>query len=377
VYRRLRDEEPLYYNSKFDFYAVSRFEDVEKFSVDWRTFSSARGTAIEIIKSDFPGIPGMFIFEDPPLHDLHRGLLSKVFTPRRMAELEPKVRAFCSEVLDPLVGQDEFDFVKHLGAHMPMRTIGMLLGIPETDQASVRAKYDESFIEGEHGAAEVTLEGLLGLGNEVMEYIDWRIDHPSDDLMTDLLHAEFDDEEGNRRTLTRDEVVQFVGLLAAAGNETTTRLIGWAGKVLAEHPDQRHEIAADRSLIPATIEELLRFESPSPHQDRYVTRDIEIHGKNVPEGSAIILVTSAANRDERAFKDPDRFDIHRKIGRHVAFGYGVHFCLGASLARLEGRLAIDEVLNRWQDWDVDWSRAKLSPSPNVRGWEMLPVVIAS
>jgi cytochrome P450 len=375
VYKRLRDEAPLYYNEKFDFFALSRFADVEKASVDWRTYSSAKGTAIELIKADFPGIPGMFIFEDPPIHDLHRGVLSRVFTPRRMAELEPKVRAYCGEALDPLVGADGFDFVKDLGSHMPMRTIGMLLGIPESDQTAIRARYDDSFEEGEHGAREVEVEDIFGLGDALIEYIDWRVDHPSDDLMTELLRAEFTDEHDVTRTLTREEVIQYVGLLAAAGNETTTRLIGWTGKVLAEHPDQRREIAADRSLVPNAIEELLRFESPSPNQARYVTADVELHGQTVAEGSAVMLLTSSANRDEREFEDPDRFDIHRQIKHHVAFGYGVHFCIGAALARLEGRLALDEVLDRWTDWEVDWGNAKQSPSSTVRGWETLPVFI--
>ena len=165
--------------------------------------------------------------------------------------------------------------------------------------------------------------------------------------MTELLQAEFEDVTGTRRRLTRAEVLNYVNLVAAAGNETTTRLIGWAGKLLAEHPDQRRELVEDRSLVPNTIEELLRYESPSPVQARYVTKDVEHYGEAVPEGSVIILLTAAANRDEREFPDADRFDIHRKIGHHVAFGYGVHFCLGAALARLEGRIALDEVLQRF------------------------------
>ncbi len=250
----------------------------------------------------------MFIFEDPPIHDLHRGIISRVFTPRRVAELEPKIRAYCAETLDPLVGTGGFDWVKDIGAHMPMRTIGMLLGIPEDDQAEIRAAFDDTFAEGEHGAAEIDMGDLLGLGNNLVEYIDWRIDHPSDDLMTELLRAEFEDEHGVRRTLTRDEVIRFVGLLASAGNETTTRLIGWIGKVLADHPEARKEIAEDRSLIPGAIEELLRFESPSPTQARYVTTDVEHHGETVPAGSAILLLTASANHDEREFEDPERFD---------------------------------------------------------------------
>lgn len=376
VYKRLRDEAPLYYNERLDFYALSRFSDVEAASKEWQTYSSAKGTVLEVIKSGYPAPPGFFIFEDPPLHDLHRGIISRVFTPRRVAELEPKIRHYCAETLDHVVGHDRFDFVKDLGGHMPMRTIGMLLGIPESEQEAIRDGFDESFTDGENGAAaELNPADTMSIGDRFAEYIDWRVDHPSDDLMTDLIRAEFVDENGVERKLTRDEILCFVGLLAAGGNETTTRLIGWMGKVFAEHPDQRRQVAADRSLIPAAVEELLRFESPSPTQARWVTKDVEHHGQTVPAGSSILFLTSSANHDEREFADPDTFDIHRKIKRHMAFGVGVHFCIGAALARLESRIALDEVLNRWTDWDVDWANAKQAHSSTVRGWEHMPVVV--
>jgi len=188
------------------------------------------------------------------------------------------------------------------------------------------------------------------------------------------LNAEFEDDTGAVRRLTREEILNYVGLLAGAGNETTTRLIGWAGKVLAEHPDQRRELAEDPSLIPGAVEELLRYESPSPIQARYVARDVEHYGRAVPEGNVMVLLTAAANRDERKFPDPDRFDIHRKIDHHVAFGYGIHFCLGAALARLEGRVALEEVLKRFPTWEVDWDHAVQAHTSTVRGWESLPVV---
>ncbi len=191
--------------------------------------------------------------------------------------------------------------------------------------------------------------------------------------MTDLLNAEYEDENGTMRRLTRQEVLDYVNLLAAAGNETTTRLIGWTGKVLADHPDQRRQLVEDRSLVPNAIEELLRYESPSPVQARYVTRDVEHHGRSVPAGSAILLLTASANRDERRFPDADRFDIHRKIDHHLAFGYGIHFCLGSALARLEGRIALDEVLQRFPSWEVDWDNAVQARTSTVRGWERLPL----
>ncbi len=173
--------------------------------------------------------------------------------------------------------------------------------------------------------------------------------------------------------MSRQEVLSYVNLIAAAGNETTTRLIGWTGKVLADHPDQRRQLAEDRNLVPNAIEELLRYESPSPVQARFVTRDVEHHGQSVPAGSAMLLLTASANRDERRFPDADRFDIHRKIDHHLAFGYGIHFCLGSALARLEGRIALDEVLKRFPTWDVDWENAVQARTSTVRGWEKLPV----
>jgi cytochrome P450 len=376
IWRRLRDEEPLYYNERYDFYALSRFDDVERASVDWKTYISSKGTLIELIKSGMEMPPGSIIFEDPPTHDVHRGLLSRVFTPRKVTAIEPKVREFCARTLDPLVGAGGFDFVGDLGAQMPMRTIGMLLGIPEQDQEALRDRIDEGLRldEGEMPDVSARLADAADSQSAFAEYIDWRAQHPSDDLMTELLQAEFDDVNGERRRLTRDEVLSYVGLLAAAGNETTTRLIGWTGKVLSDNPDQRALVVEDRSLVANTIEEVLRYESPSPVQARYVTRDVEHYGQVVPEGSVMALLTASGNRDDRRFPDPNRFDVRRKIDHHLAFGYGVHFCLGAALARLEGRVALDEVLRRWPNWEVDWDNAVQARTSTVRGWEKLPVV---
>jgi cytochrome P450 len=375
VWKRMRDERPLYFNERYEFYALSRFEDVERASVDWRTYRSGRGTVLEIIKSGVEIPPGSILFEDPPTHDLHRGLLSRVFTPKKMNAIEPKVREFCARCLDPLVGAGGFDFVADLGAPLPMRTIGMLLGIPEDDQQAIRDRIDDGLRLDYDEMPDVGLR--FGDGGDTFsafeEYIEWRATHPSDDLMTELLQAEFEDADGTVRRLSRQEVLGYVGLLAGAGNETATRLIGWAGKVLAEHPDQRREVATDRSLVPQTIEELLRYESPSPVQARYVAADVEHHGQSVPEGSIMLLLTGSANHDERKFVDGDSFDLHRTIDHHLAFGYGIHFCLGAALARLEGRVALDEVLKRFPAWEVDWDHAVQARTSTVRGWEALPV----
>jgi cytochrome P450 len=375
IWKRLRDEQPLYYNERYGFHALSRFEDVERCSVDWKTYSSARGTVLEMVKSGMQMPPGIFIFEDPPAHDIHRSLLTRLFTPRKISALEPKVREFCARCLDPLVGSGGFDFIRDLGAQMPMRTIGMLLGIPEKDQEAIRDRLDDGLRLEESAMPDWDAKFGEGQnpGSVFEEYVEWRATHPSDDLMTELLRAEFEDETGSRRRLTRAELLNYIGLLAGAGNETTTRLIGWTGKVLAEHPDQLRELARDRSLIPNAIEELLRFESPSPVQARYVTQDVEHYGRSVPAGSIMLLLTASANRDDRKFPGGDRFDIRRSIDHHLAFGYGVHFCLGAALARLEGRVALEEVLKRFPSWEVDWDNAVQAHTSTVRGWERLPV----
>jgi cytochrome P450 len=373
IWKRMRDEAPVWRNEKYDFWALSRFDDVERCSVDWRTYRSGRGTVLELIQQGVEIPPGSILFEDPPTHDVHRSLLSRVFTPRRIAELEPKVRAFCARSLDPLVGSGGFDFIGDLGAQMPMRTIGMLLGIPEEDQEAIRDRIDAGLrLEG---GAPPEQASLTNDDTAFGDYLDWRRQHPSDDLMTELLNAEFEDHTGVRRTLTREEILGYVGLLAGAGNETTTRLIGWTGKVLAENPEQRAKVVADRSLVPKAIEELLRYEAPSPIQARWVQKDVEHHGQRIDAGSVVVLLTAAGNRDERHFPDPDRFDVERDIDHHLSFGYGIHFCLGASLARLEGRIALDEVLARFPEWEVDWGGADQAHTSTVRGWEKLPVVV--
>ena len=375
TFARLREEAPLYRNEEHDFWALSRYDDVEAGLKDSATYISSRGAILELIRADIEMPPGVLIFEDPPVHTVHRGLLSRVFTPKKMEALEPQVRDFCARCLDPLVGEDRFDLIADFGAQMPMQVIGMLLGIPEEDREAVRDASDEA-LRTEPGKPMRPRQDKFATGEAFEEYIDWRAEHPSDDLMTQLLQAEFEDETGERRRLRREEVLTYVNVIAGAGNETTTRLIGWTGKVLAEHPDQRKELVAERSLIPNAIEELLRFEPPAPHVARYVSRDVEYYGEAVPEGSVMMMLVGAANRDGRRWPDAERFDIHREARQHVTFGFGVHFCLGAALARLEGRIALDEILQRFPEWDCDLDNARLSPTSTVRGWETLPVVVS-
>lgn len=374
VYRRLREEAPLYYNDKYDFFAVSRFEDVEKGLLDAQTYISGKGAILEVIKAEIEIPPGVIIFEDPPTHTIHRRLLSRAFTPRRVAELEPKIREFCARSLDPLVGSDRLDFIADLGAQMPMRVIGMLLGIPESDQEAVRDHVDANLRTNEGEPMHVSENFVTGA--MFADYVDWRAKHPSDDIMTELLEAEFEDETGTVRNLSRNELLTYIEVLAGAGNETTTRLIGWTAKVLANHPDQRAQLVEDRSLIPSAIEEVLRYESPAHHVGRCVAReDLIVLGTKVPAGSVMLFLLGSANRDDRRFPDGDTFDIHRKDGRHLTFGNGIHLCMGSALARMEGSIALDEVLSRFPKWEIDLENARLSPTSTVRGWETLPAFI--
>ena len=374
MFRRLREEAPLYYNAQHDFYALSRFADVDKGLVDHGTFSSARGIILELIKANLDIPPGLLIMEDPPIHDVHRKLLARMFTPRKIAELEPKIREFCAQSLDPLIGTGRMDFVADLGAQMPMKVISMLVGIPENDQEFIRDQTNRQ-LRTEAGKPMNADHGLA-TGEIFAAYIDWRATHPSDDIMTELLNVEFVDETGTTRRLTRGELLIYLNVVAGAGNETTTRLIGWAGKVLAEHPDQRRELVDDPALISQAVEELLRFEPPAPHAARYVTRDVSFHGQTVPEGAVMMMLIGAACRDDRQFgSDSEEFNIHRPARQHLAFSVGTHFCLGSALARLEGRIALEEILKRFPEWEVDLANARLSPTSTVRGWESMPARI--
>jgi cytochrome P450 len=373
IFKRLRDEAPLYYNEPYDFFAVSRFEDVKRCLLDRSTFSSRKGVILEMIKADFAMPPGTLIHDEPPIHTAHRQLLSRVFTPKAMAAIEPQVREFCVRRLDPLVGSKGFDVVAELGQQVPMRVFGMLLGIPEDEQEAVR-DHVEATMSSDPGKPASYDDGFAA-PDFYAPFIDSRYARPGDDVITRLISTEFEDETGTIRTLTRDEALNYLQVIAGAGNHTTNRLIGWTAKVLAENPDERQKLVEDRSLIPNAIEETIRFEPSSTQIARYVDHDTELYGDRVPGGSALLCLAGSANRDERVFPDADRFDVHRKFSHHLTFGYGGHFCLGASLARLEGRVVLEEMLNRFTDWDVDYPNARLGTSPGVRGYEALPIVL--
>jgi cytochrome P450 len=283
---------PLYYNARHDFYAVSRYADVERGFIDKDNLISSKGDVLELIKADVKMPPGTFIYEDPPLHTVHRGVVAGVFTPKRMASIEPQVRDYAARCLDEFVGAGRFDFIHNLGAEMPMRVIGMLLGIPESEQEQIHAFVDETHRAEPGGTMEFNDDTFAAAGELYRHYIEWRADNPSDDLMTDLLNVEFVDERGEKRRLSHGEILMYVSLISGAGNETTQRLIGWAGKVLADHPQQRRELAEDSSLIPNAVHELLRFEPPSHQVARVAARDVEFQGQTVPAGMSRCSLTA-------------------------------------------------------------------------------------
>jgi len=244
VFRRMRDEAPLYYNEPYDFYAVCRFDDVERSLIDRATFSSRKGVLLDMIQADIEMPAGTLIHDEPPIHTIHRSLLSRVFTPKAMLAIEPMVRDFCVRRLDPLVGSDGFDVVAELGRHVPMRVFGMLLGIPDEEQEAVRDHVEET-MSSEPGKPQTYEDGFESA--EFYEhFVDDRYEHPGDDLITRLISTEFEDVDGTMRTLTRAEALMYLNVIAGAGNHTTNRLIGWTAKVLAEHPDARREVVADR-----------------------------------------------------------------------------------------------------------------------------------
>jgi cytochrome P450 len=376
VWRRMRDELPVYHNERFGFFALSRYADVEAAHLDHETFSSAHGTVLELMTPEpFPSAQIM-IFMDPPAHTMLRVLVSRAFTPRRVAALEDYVRQLCAELLDPQVGRGGFDYVQDFGAQLPSRVISELLGVDPADREEIRKLIDLTFhLDPEQGMInDVSFAAQIKLHEYYSEQIESRRRAPRDDMMTALTEAEMTTEEGQRR-LTTSEAADFTNLLVSAGTETVARLLGWAGALLASHPAERAALAADPSLLPGAVEETLRYESPSPVQGRFVTRDLEFHGTAIPAGSKVLLLTGSAGRDERKYPDADRYDVRRSFDGHVAFGRGPHFCLGASLARLEGRVALQETLARFPRWEVDHDRAVRLHTSTVRGYDKLPITL--
>jgi cytochrome P450 len=373
LWKRLRDEAPAYHNDRYGFFVLSRYHDVERAHLDPQTYISSHGTSLEFMSPNpIPG--GRIIYLDPPEHTRRRALVSRAFTPRRMAAIEPKIREICVRLLDAQDGAGSFDVVQDFGAIVPPTVISILLGVPEVDHERLRHVVDRVFhVEDGVGMMNPTsLSAVAEIDAYLLELIRERRAHPGDDVLSALATAELIDQEGTHR-LSETDAADFGKTLFIAGTETVARLIGWAAAVLDEHPDQRAELVADSSLIPNAIEELLRFEPPSPVQARWSTKPVLLHGVTIPANSKVVLLTGSAGRDERKYPEPHRFDIHRAFDRHVSFGYGNHFCLGANLARTEARVAVEELLKRWPTWEVDRDNASLLYTSTVRGYHRLPI----
>ncbi|MGK0485094.1 MAG: cytochrome P450 [Myxococcota bacterium] len=374
VWKCMRDDAPVYRNEKFDFYALSRFHDVMTASLDAKTFSSAYGTVLELM-TDEPGDTPMMIFLDAPKHTQLRKLVSRAFSPRRISQLETNIRKVAAGYLDPLVGRSEFDYLQDFGAKLPVMVISALLGVPEEDREQIRVWTDSLLHrdEGETNADRAHADVSANLWGYFGRYVESRRSNPQDDMISDLMSAEIDLPDGSKRRLENAELLAFIGLLSGAGNETVARFLGWTCTLLDRHPDQRAALVAEPSLIPNAVEEILRYEAPSPVQGRRTTCEIELHGSVIPKGGKVLLLTGSAGRDEREYPEADRFDVTRDIDRHVALGYGTHFCLGASLARMEARIAIEETLIRFPEWEVRWDETERVHTSTVRGYHRVPV----
>jgi cytochrome P450 len=383
VWKRLRDEAPLYWNEKYGFFALSRFADVLPAMLDTETFSSAHMTVLEMMTPE-KNSGGMMIFMDPPEHTNLRKLVSRAFTPRAINGLSDRVRRLCARYLDQFVGGDGFDFVDQFAALIPPSVILALLGFPEESADEWRHGIDAMFHmeEDQQGFTdgrspqeilETRQDSTASLFEMLPAMLEERRREPKDDLISVLVHSDLEDDDGSTRKLNNAEIGAFVTLLSIAGTETVARLLSWAAVLLARNPEQRRILVDDPTLIPNGIEEMLRYEAPSPVNARWVTRDVEFYGQVVPKDSKMILLNGSADRDERHFEKPDVFDVRRKIDRHVAFGYGTHFCVGAALARLESRIAIEETLKRFPTWDIDDAELEWVHTSTVRGFAKVPI----
>jgi len=373
LYRRLRDETPCTYNPEMDFYALFRFQDVWDATLDWQTMSSSLGPVLENrgqIPAGFFSIIGM----DPPQHTKLRNVISRGFTPRRIAALEEEIRGIAKGYLEPLAARDRFDFEQEFAVKFPMDVISALLGIPESDRDAYRQSIDRGLSRDPEGGLDEARFQDIGSSQDYMaRLIEERRRKPREDLVTVLAEAEFEDAEGAQRRLSDEECAAFVTLLAAAGAETTAKLLGHAIYLLWKHPDQRQALWDEPARIPNAIEEILRYEAPSQFQGRVALRESTWHGVTIPAGARVALVTGSACRDEREYPDPDRFDTTRPHARELYFGHGHHVCIGKSLARLETRVALEEISARFPRYEVDESGLTRTYQAHVKGYVNVPI----
>ena len=372
VYKQLRDEAPVYHNEQVGFWALSRYEDVVAAHLDTDTFSSAHGVTIEGMDQGSP----FLITKDPPEHTAHRKIAGRMFTPRQIAQLEPFIRTTAADLLDRVRDQDRFDLVQDFSIRLPLDVVSELIGIPAGMRGQVHELSDRMAAREEDMSLpdDVFLAGadLLSLLTELVRE---RRRNPGQDVITMLMNTEVEDEDGGLRSLSDDELAARFLELAFAGHETVAKLIPNGVIALSWNPGQRRELVADPALIPNAVEEMLRWDPPSHYQGRWTLHEIELHGTIIPEDVRVILITGAAVHDERKYPDPEYFDIHRDIDRHVSFGLGRHLCLGASLARLETRVAFEELLKRFPDFTFDETGVRRHYSSNVRGLASLPLLV--
>jgi cytochrome P450 len=378
TYRRLRDEAPIYHDERYGFYALSRYEDVVTAHKDWETFSSTRGVHLDFLTSrtaEEVAALRSIIMMDPPEHDRMRALVSRVFTPRAMADLEPMVREVIGAFADQIGDAAEFDAVQDLTGPFPVEVISEMLGVPEGERQQVRHWLDD-LLTREEGQVEPTPAGDqagLEMGVYMYELVVAKRANPGDDLLSRLTQVTVQRDDGSETGLDDAEVAGFAVLLGGAGAETVTKLVANAFVLFHQHPETWSRVKADPSLIPAAVEEVLRLLPPSQYQGRFTVRDAELPSGTIPAGQPVLLITGSATRDERAFDAPDAFDLDRPPSQSLGFGLGIHSCLGAALARLESRVAIEEIVRRWPDYEVDEARCRRVAMSNVAGWSNVPV----
>ncbi len=376
IYRRLREEAPVYYNEEYDFYALSRHEDVAAAYKDFQTYSSAYGLDLATVKSDEPMMVKMIIVMDPPEHRQMRSLVNKVFTPRAIEAMKPMV----TETIDRFISQadpDHFDVVQDFSAFFPVEVITQMLGVPEEYRQQVREWVDTS-LHREPGQIEMSEEGLQAVAESMGLYynlIQERRAEPRDDMFSRLIAAEIEREDGDTERLDDFEIAGFATLLGGAGAETVTKLVGNAAVTFARFPDQWQKLLDDRGKIPAAVEELLRYEPPNQYNVRRSMQEVHLHGVTIPAGKPVFLLLASANRDPDAFTNADVFDIDRDRteAQNLGFGYGVHSCLGAALARMESAIALERMLDFMPHYEVMWDDCKRVAMTNVAGWSHVPV----
>ena len=378
TYARLRDEAPVYRNEVGDFWALSRHADVLEGFRDNVRFSSAHGVSLDPAASGPNAHRTMsFLAMDPPMHGRMRGLVSRGFTPRRVADLEPHIRELACRYMDDAIERGSFDFIGDFAGRLPMDVICELLGVPEADRQELR-RLSDLLVHREEGTNDVPPAGVEAALTLVGYYSDLLADrraHPTDDLTSALLLAELD---GDR--LAEDEIIGFLFLMVVAGNETTTKLLGNACYWAWRNPDQRAIPLADLGSVGAWVEETLRYDTSTQMLARVAATDIELHGSTISAGDRVVLLVGSANRDERVFTEPDRYDLgrtERELQQTASFGFGRHFCLGASLARLEARVALEELVRRVADYDIDPDGIRRVHSVNVRGFAALPTTVVA